>query len=83
MWQAVETCAICLEPYWLNDRVSYSRHRNCAHAFHAACILAWLRDEFRNDCPMCRGPYLHLCVVEDDVVEDLDVVVVDAGKVID
>ena len=66
VWQAVETCAICLEPYGENDRVSYSRHRNCAHAFHAACILAWLRDEFRNDCPICRGPYLHLCVVEDD-----------------
>ena len=65
-WQAVETCAICLEPYGENDRVSYSRRRNCAHAFHAACILAWLRDEFRNDCPICRGPYLHLCVVEDD-----------------
>jgi hypothetical protein len=62
-----EPCAICLEPYKENDCVSYSRHQNCAHAFHTSCILTWLKDEFRNDCPCCRGPYLHLCVVEDDV----------------
>jgi hypothetical protein len=65
LWQ-VETCAICLEHYKENECVSYSRHRNCAHAFHTPCILSWLKDEVRNDCPCCRGPYLHLCVVEDD-----------------
>lgn len=64
-WQS-ETCAICLEPYKENDDVSYSKHQNCSHAFHTSCILSWLKDEFRNDCPCCRGPYLHLCVVEED-----------------
>lgn len=64
-WQT-ETCAICLEPYKENDDVSYSKHQNCTHAFHTSCILSWLKDEFRNDCPCCRGPYLHLSVVEDD-----------------
>ncbi|KAL7542098.1 hypothetical protein ACHAXR_011519 [Thalassiosira sp. AJA248-18] len=64
-WET-ETCAICLEPYKDNDDVSYSKHQNCTHAFHTSCILSWLKDEFRNDCPCCRGPYLHLCVVEDD-----------------
>ena len=65
IWDS-ETCAICLEPYKENDDVSYSKHQNCTHAFHSSCIVAWLKDELRNDCPMCRGPYLHLCVVEED-----------------
>ena len=63
-WNA-ETCAICLESYKENDSVSYSKHQNCAHAFHTHCILSWLKDECRNDCPYCRGPYLNLCVVEE------------------
>jgi len=62
-WQT-ETCAICLEPYKENDEVSYSKHQNCSHAFHTCCIVAWGKD--RNDCPCCRGPYLHLCVLEDE-----------------
>ena len=65
IWDSA-TCAICLEPYKENDDVSYSKHQNCTHAFHSSCIVAWLKDELRNDCPMCRGPYLHLCVVEED-----------------
>jgi len=64
-WQT-ELCAICLEPYKENDDVSYSKHQNCAHAFHTSCIKSWLNDQYRNDCPCCRGPYLHLCVVEED-----------------
>lgn len=62
----LETCAICLEPYRENESVSYSKHQNCAHAFHTDCILSWLKDEHRNDCPCCRGPYLHLVVYEQD-----------------
>mmetsp|Transcript_19353 Transcript_19353/g.40660 ORF Transcript_19353/g.40660 Transcript_19353/m.40660 type:complete len:349 (+) Transcript_19353:132-1178(+) len=62
----LETCAICLEPYRENESVSYSKHQNCAHAFHTDCILSWLQDEHRNDCPCCRGPYLHLVVYEQD-----------------
>ena len=66
MKSELETCAICLEPYRENDSVSYSKHQNCAHAFHTDCIVSWLKDEHRNDCPYCRGPYLHLCVHEED-----------------
>ena len=64
--QKLETCAICLEPYKENDDVSYSRHQNCSHAFHTSCIQSWLADEFRNDCPCCRGPYVHMLGVEED-----------------
>jgi hypothetical protein len=56
-WRA-ETCAICLEPYAEHDDVSYARHQQCAHVFHAACILQWLEDAGRDDCPCCREPYL-------------------------
>ena len=64
--QIDELCAICLEPYKENDDISFSKHQNCNHAFHRSCIVSWLKDEFRNDCPCCRGPYLHLCVTEDE-----------------
>ncbi|KAL7527163.1 hypothetical protein ACHAWF_002063 [Thalassiosira exigua] len=66
-WEA-ETCAICLEGYRAGDDVSYSRHRRCRHVFHASCIVAWLNDEGRDDCPYCRGPYLRFASREDDDV---------------
>ncbi|KAL7516575.1 hypothetical protein ACHAWX_001575 [Stephanocyclus meneghinianus] len=69
----LESCAICLESYQENDSVSYSKHQNCTHAFHTKCILNWLKDECRNDCPYCRSPYIHLCIVEsdDDIFADI------------
>ena len=60
----LESCAICLEAYRENDRVSYSKHRNCSHAFHTECILNWLQVEYRNDCPCCRSQYIHVSAVE-------------------
>eukprot|EP00956_Cyclotella_meneghiniana_P019205 scaffold32737_cov66-Cyclotella_meneghiniana.AAC.2 len=59
-WILEPQCAICLEAYQENDSVSYSKHRNCSHTFHTDCILNWLKDEFRNDCPCCRSPYVHI-----------------------
>lgn len=65
--EASVTCAICLESYQENDSVSYSRHKNCTHAFHTECIMNWLTcDQYRNDCPCCRSQYVHVCVVESD-----------------
>eukprot|EP00804_Cyclotella_cryptica_P009885 CCRYP_014158-RA/>CCRYP_014158-RA protein AED:0.06 eAED:0.06 QI:165/1/1/1/0/0/2/222/260 len=71
-WE-LESCAICLEPYQENDSVSYSKYQNCNHAFHTKCILNWLKDECRNDCPYCRSPYVHVCIVEseDDIFGDV------------
>ena len=71
-WILEPQCAICLEAYQENDSVSYSKHRNCSHTFHTDCILNWLKDEFRNDCPCCRSPYVHVCIEEsdDDIFEE-------------
>ena len=71
-WNLESQCAICLESYQENESVSYSKHRNCSHTFHTDCILNWLKDEFRNDCPCCRSPYVHVCIKEsdDDIFEE-------------
>lgn len=67
----VDSCAICLESYTQYDSISYSKHQRCMHAFHTNCIVPWLLDEKRSDCPCCRGPYLEVevNVGEDDKVE--------------
>mmetsp|Transcript_14729 Transcript_14729/g.31431 ORF Transcript_14729/g.31431 Transcript_14729/m.31431 type:complete len:435 (+) Transcript_14729:84-1388(+) len=52
------SCAICLEPYQPNDRLSYSKYRQCTHVFHTDCIVSWLVDQKRDDCPYCRGRYI-------------------------
>lgn len=67
----LESCAICLEAYQENDSVSYSKHQNCSHAFHTKCILNWLQDEYRNDCPCCRSEYIHVCITEPEEDEDI------------
>lgn len=67
----LESCAICLEPYQENDSVSYSKHQNCSHAFHTECILNWLQDEYRNDCPCCRSQYVHACITEPEEDDDI------------
>ncbi|KAL7467017.1 hypothetical protein ACHAXS_007283 [Conticribra weissflogii] len=52
------SCAICLEPYQPNDRLSHSKYRECTHIFHTDCIVSWLVDQMRDDCPYCRGMYI-------------------------
>lgn len=52
------SCAICLEPYRQNDEISYSKHQKCSHVFHKDCIISWLTDQKRDDCPYCRGDYI-------------------------
>ncbi|KAL9190258.1 hypothetical protein ACHAXT_007469 [Thalassiosira profunda] len=55
-----QTCAICLDGIGGRDKVSWSKHQTCRHAFHRKCIEGWLK-ELKNKegyCPCCRGPYL-------------------------
>ena len=54
-----ERCAICLVPLSepAGDNPVRTNHvavleMSCRHAFHAACLGAWLRNH--TDCPMCR-----------------------------
>lgn len=44
------TCAVCLGEY--EDRQALRILPQCGHAFHVACIDAWLRQQ--STCPVCR-----------------------------
>ncbi|XP_062223194.1 putative RING-H2 finger protein ATL69 [Phragmites australis] len=52
-WPPVEEsqCTVCLEEYAAKDVVRMLPV--CGHAFHAACIDAWLRQH--PTCPVCRA----------------------------
>jgi hypothetical protein len=45
------TCAICLEPFVVND---ISKTISCLHVFHKACIDKWLHSN--AICPICKFP---------------------------
>ncbi|KAJ1549789.1 hypothetical protein HK405_002302, partial [Cladochytrium tenue] len=53
------TCAICVSDFEPGDQL---RRLPCGHAFHAACIDAWLLGVSRparwstvhNTCPLCK-----------------------------
>ena len=51
-------CAICLVDYVPSDRVVWSIHKNCTHAFHYECMIEWtvanLRKSRITKCPCCR-----------------------------
>ncbi|XP_015791109.1 RING finger protein 150 [Tetranychus urticae] len=44
-----ECCAVCIEPFKINDVV---RILPCKHVFHKSCIDPWLLDQ--RSCPMCK-----------------------------
>lgn len=48
---SVCSCTVCLEEYEAKDVVRVLPA--CGHAFHAACIDAWLRQH--PTCPVCRA----------------------------
>lgn len=50
-------CNICLEDYREGDTVCSSNNPDCAHGFHADCMMAWLLGH--DECPNCRLKYLH------------------------
>ncbi|KAJ3098142.1 hypothetical protein HDU97_004288 [Phlyctochytrium planicorne] len=45
-------CAICVEPFTLQD---YARITPCKHLFHHECITPWLN--LHNTCPSCRSEF--------------------------
>ncbi|KAG8082958.1 hypothetical protein GUJ93_ZPchr0014g46833 [Zizania palustris] len=44
-------CAVCLSPFTLDAELRLLP--TCRHAFHAACVDAWLRTS--PSCPLCRA----------------------------
>ena len=47
---ADDACAVCMAEWAVGDEVSAMP---CGHAFHAACLLPWLRQV--SSCPLCRA----------------------------
>ena len=79
-----QLCAICLEPYAAGkEKVSWSKHQVCTHAFHKKCIESWLNESTRDgSCPCCRGPYLKQKVLEEivEVEENVQSLGVESGS---
>lgn len=51
-------CAICWSPYRDGDTACLSSNKMCKHAYHADCVMPWLLEQKRNDCPLCRRNFL-------------------------
>ena len=50
------TCMICLEPFEIGDKVTWSKQMKCRHIFHHECIYPWLLKN--EECPCCRSLYI-------------------------
>jgi hypothetical protein len=48
-------CLVCLESWQAGDVLCQST--GCRHAFHQGCIVAWLVQHHRADCPCCRQDF--------------------------
>lgn len=55
---AAAVCAICLAGLESGDLETVVELCSCSHAFHDACIDAWVRsgDDDAATCPLCRAP---------------------------
>ena len=49
-------CAICLDPYNVDDIVVWSSSPDCRHVFHQECLVEGLARVRNNEapCPCCR-----------------------------
>lgn len=57
--EGAAVCAICLAGLEQGDFQAVVELCGCSHAFHAACIDAWVRSgDGAATCPLCRAPML-------------------------
>ena len=45
-----EKCLICLENYFIKEKISYLP---CLYFFHSNCIKKWIA--LKNKCPLCNN----------------------------
>ena len=51
------TCGICLEDYEVGEMVPFNQNPLCIHHFHSKCLLKWLVESGKGNCPCCRRIY--------------------------
>lgn len=56
--QVSGTCAICLQPYEVGDKVVWSSFIQCPHVFHYDCITTWIQKRGNSSCPCCRRDFI-------------------------
>ena len=55
------SCAVCLCPYYPDERIIWSSNPDCQHAFHSECIVEWLvKMQDGSPCPCCRQEFVEL-----------------------
>ena len=47
-----KSCPICMEPFKVHQKVSWSSNEQCGHVFHHECLRYWLLR--KTGCPCCR-----------------------------
>ena len=55
-------CAICLDPYQVDDIIVWSSSLSCHHVFHQECLVEGLSRAPKNEapCPCCRIIFCNL-----------------------
>eukprot|EP00814_Leptocylindrus_danicus_P002029 CAMPEP_0116028366 /NCGR_PEP_ID=MMETSP0321-20121206/15350_1 /TAXON_ID=163516 /ORGANISM="Leptocylindrus danicus var. danicus, Strain B650" /LENGTH=295 /DNA_ID=CAMNT_0003502235 /DNA_START=221 /DNA_END=1108 /DNA_ORIENTATION=+ len=77
-------CTICLDKYYIGQKVVWSPNGKCNHVFHEDCILHWLsrstvgatgENERRPLCPVCRQDFIspYTCNSSKDEGSDVDI----------
>jgi E3 ubiquitin-protein ligase DOA10 len=66
-------CQICLLTYDESEEIVKSNNPDCQHIFHKSCILEWLTSTAGGTCPICRGNFLDVDSIPNEMIHPLEV----------